>query len=283
MSSKKLLIFGMILASLSFFACENGNSTKSDEQQPRILAETPENVAISETKNIAAMAINFSKTAVSDFLELKAKEDGLAKVTIPGYTFDYNTMWHTWNVPILGENLSGYRLRAQQFLNTKGVATARVSRASGALLYYITEGKYGFPDGSPLGTTWKHTVGSAESPLYGMLIGNSYLISGTATYHKTWTGYYSATGQEADYELVTIDNSVEINLGELTVSLNGDGTKTLSMVGTIDFAFADWSATLTCNGGDVITGVLKNQGFPVTTLAYPLADLLAMAENLLPY
>ncbi|KAA3617566.1 MAG: hypothetical protein D8M58_01595 [Calditrichaeota bacterium] len=283
MSSKKLLILGVLFASMAFIACENGQEPNANNTQPTILAEVPQEVAINEAKNIAAFAVNFSNDFAADFIELKATEDGFAKVTNPDKIYRWNpeTMLHTWTHTIEGENLSGYRFRAQQHLDETGAVIKKAQDAAGFTLYYISEGSYGFPDGSPSGTTWKHTIGSEETHIVGMVLGNSFVMNATGSYHKIWTGYYKAN-EEDEYELVTIDNGVDVTLDQLTITRDVDGNETASLVGNIEVVFADWNVSLSSDGGEMVTGNISKKGVLLQNLAFPVADLLEMGKTLLP-
>jgi hypothetical protein len=281
MITKKLFIVGLLLTSFTFLACDN--TTGNNEDNVRVI-ENSKDIVISEAQNVAAFTLNVTSEVVTDFEDFKSgKYDGLGKVTNPDRIYRWNpeTMWHTWTLKTEGENLSGTRFRAQQHLDAQGNIIKKGQDASGFIMYYINEGTYGYPDGSLSGTTWLHTMGTAENPVIGMVVGNSYVMTGSGSYHKIWTGDYKANETD-EYELVTIDNGVDITVDQFVASRDENGNESVSFIGDISYVFADWNVSLSCDGGDTITGELTKGGVFIQNLEYKVSDLMTLAGSLLP-
>ena len=71
---------------------------------------------------------------------------------------------------------------------------------------------------------------------------------------------------------------LQAKIEELLISY--DGT-TVQMYGTIHYAMGPYSAELTGDGSDTVSGVLKYNGVDVESLDYSVMELMAKAQTLL--
>jgi hypothetical protein len=276
---KRYLVIFVLFSSFIFVACENGNDSVSNSTNPPQIAISKD-IAINEAQNIAALSINASNHAIQDYKVLSEQENGFAKVDADAiHRYDPVSKWHTWSRTISGEALEGYSIRGQQYVNIRSDVNTRTWRASGIRMYYISEGQYGYVDGSPAGTSWLHKIGSPDDPVMTTIVNNTYVFTGTGLYNKTWDGYYKAN-EEDEYELVRISTDVKIDIDQLTAGVDAEGNRINALFGNMYFNFAGWTVDLACDGSDTITGVMKYNGAFITNLEYSVIDLIAMAQSL---
>ncbi len=192
-------------------------------------------------------------------------------------------MWHTWEDdlenPAYPDAFFGHYKRGQQHINAQGEVVKKADDAIGIYFYYHTYGKWGYVDDDPTGTSWDHNLASEENPAIAIITPNGYLFSGDANYHTIWDGYYTDNSGQFDNTLVRFETIVNMNVDELLISFDGS---TATMYGDLHFEMLPWSADLSANGEDTITGSLKYNGVDVAPLSFSVAELLAKAKSLVP-
>lgn len=282
MIMKRMILVLTVAATLSFFGCDSSQNSAADNNSQATAVQPSEKEVSAEAKNMAIFTVRLTTEAINAHKELIAQESGLAKTNNPDKVYRWNpeTMWHTWTHNIEGENLKGMRFRAQQHINAEGEVVKKASAAIGFRLYYISEGKYGYPDGDPTGTSWKQVIGSEEAPIQTAVIGNEFIFSGKGSYNKTWDGYFSEDGQTESQKLVKLSTDLSVNIENLTVTTAADGTQNFSLKGKIDFDYNAWNVSLSCDGSDTMVGTISKDGTVLNNINYSVAKLASYINTL---
>jgi len=284
MNTKKVILSGLLLGSLTLWSCENAADVNKTKIEP-ISIEPTQEVVSGEAENVAAIAINMQSRVILDHQEVMALDDAaLGKVSGDKvYRWNPETMWHTWeddlNNPAYPEAFSGHYKRGQQHIDAQGNIVKKAKYAVGIYFYYNTSGKWGYVNDEPTGTSWNHNMASEADPAIAIVTQDGYLFSGDAEYHTIWDGYYSDDSGRFNNTLVRFETNVLMNVDELLMSL--DGT-TVTMYGNIHFDMLPWSADLTADGSDTVSGTLKYNGVVVQELSYSVAELVTKAKSIMP-
>ncbi|RMH65827.1 MAG: hypothetical protein D6677_01480 [Calditrichaeota bacterium] len=271
---------------MALWSCENAADPGKDKVEPVVLEPTQE-VISSEVENVAALAINMQTKVITDYQSLKADENkpSLQKSANPDKVYRWNpeTMWHTWEDDL--ENAAypdafyGHYKRGQQHIDAQGNVVKKPDNAIGIYFYYLTFGKWGYVNDEPTGTSWDHNMSTEANPGIAIITPDGYLFSGDANYHTTWDGYYTDNSGTYNNTLVRFETKVNMNVEELLISMDGTSAQ---LYGTLHFEMLPWTADLSANGEDTISGTLKYNGVDVAPLSFSVAELMQKAQSLLP-
>jgi len=280
MLRKKLFILPLF-AFFVFVSCENSVNNQAD--QP-VNAEPTKEIVVNEAQNVAVLAFTGPVATYEGYYKIMEMDDneGLGKVAGDDvYRWNPNTGWHTWeddlSNPAYPDAFFGHYTRGQQFFNAQGQIVKKARDAVGLNFYYTTSGHFGYVNDEPTGTSWDHGVDGSAA-----IVSQTMYFTGSGQYHKIWDGYYTSPDGTFDNDLVRFETIVNVNIEELVVSKDENGEKTAILYGDLTFEMLPWSAELSADGSDTVTGVLKNNGQVVQELSYDVVALLEIAQALKP-
>lgn len=284
MLNKKVTLAASIVAFMALWSCGNTNASKAT---PTVVEPTQEIIS-SGTETVAALSINMQVAVIDDYNYVLSRDDqqsaSFEKTNNRDKVYRWNpeTMWHTWEDDIANSNAQdafyGHYKRGQQYFDANGELVKKAKYSVGLNFYYNTHGKYGYVNNEPTGTSWDNFVGTEETPGVAVKTSNGFLFQANGQYHTIWDGYYTDDTGTFNNDLVEFDTMVQAKIEELLISY--DGT-TVKMYGTINYAMGPYSAELTGDGNDTVTGVLKYNGVDVQSLNFSVMELMAKAQTLL--
>ncbi len=284
MLNKKVVLGIGAIAIMSLWSCENSASPKVTPTS----VEPTQEVVSSGTETVAALSINMPVEVIKDYNYVMSRDDqqsaSFEKTSNRDkvYRWDPTTMWHTWEDDIANSNVSdtfyGHYKRGQQYFDANGTLVKKAKYAIGLNFYYTTHGKYGYVNDDPTGSSWDHFVGTEEHPGVAVKTNDGFLFQANGQYDTIWDGYYTDAAGNFNNDLVEFETKVEAKIEELLISYDGTSVK---MYGTIKYDMAPYSAELTGDGSDTVTGELKYNGVKVQDLSFSVSELMVKAQSLL--